>query len=160
MLMNIKTISTYSGSPYMKFFLRKSSIFCWPKLENFPWKYILLSQLWGFILEEIMSIATTCSCPMQGNGCSNYPMQPKVKANPHGIRACINLMLIALHCIRVGCKVLNNAKGQHVSEVHGAYFLYPHRWKLPLHKIRTKIQRGGLFPFNDDGQLDYHHGRP
>lgn len=73
-------------------------------------------------------------------------MQPTTEVNPHGIRAGVNLISIALHCICVGCEVVNNATGQHGLEVPSANFLYPHRWKLLLHKIRTKVQCGDLVP--------------
>jgi hypothetical protein len=78
-------------------------------------------------------------------------MQPKAEADPCGIQAAINLTSIALHCIRVGREVVNNANMYDVLEVPNTIFLCWHRWKLLSHKIKIGVQHGG-------GQLDYHHG--
>ena len=48
-------------------------------------------------------------------------------------------MSISLLCARVDHKVINNAKGQHDLEVSNANFLCPHKWKLPLQKIKPKL---------------------
>ena len=82
--------------------------------------------------------------------CSICPMQLKAEADPYGIQASINLMSIALHCICVGCEVVNNANGYRVLEVPNTIFLCWHRWKLLLHKIKIGVR-------HCSGQLDYHH---
>lgn len=53
-------------------------------------------------------------------------MQPKAEADACGIQAAITLMSIALHCVRVGHEVVNNANMYDVLEVPNAIFL---RWR-------------------------------